>query len=51
ARLGLRSLNGAGLFSEDYDEVAHAAATASSMKGNPFPLTHADLIEILWAAS
>jgi alcohol dehydrogenase class IV len=49
--LGLRRLNGLGLSSEDYDEVAQAAANASSMKGNPFPLNHADLIEILLAAS
>ena len=50
-RLGLRSLKGLGLSSEDYFEVANAAAKASSMKGTPFPLTNVDLIEILWAAS
>ena len=51
ATLGLRSLEGMGLSCDDYDEVANAAAKASSMKGNPFPLTHMDLLEILRAAS
>ncbi|MEN8833651.1 iron-containing alcohol dehydrogenase [Pacificibacter sp.] len=51
ATLGLRSLQGLGLSCDDYDEVANAAAKASSMKGNPFPLTHMDLLEILRAAS
>ncbi len=49
--LGLRSLEGLGLSSDDHEEVVNAAAKASSMKGNPFPLTHMDLLEILSAAS
>lgn len=49
--LGLRSLKDLGLSSCDYGAVADAAVTASSMKGNPFSLTHVDLIEILRAAS
>lgn len=51
AILGLRGLKGLGLSSEDYFVVANAAARASSMKGNPFPLTYVELIEILRAAS
>ncbi|WP_458790793.1 iron-containing alcohol dehydrogenase [Yoonia sp. MH D7] len=49
--LGLRSLKHLGLSSDDYGAVAEAAVNASSMKGNPFSLTHVDLIEILRAAS
>jgi alcohol dehydrogenase class IV len=49
--LGLRSLKDLGLSSGDYGAVADAAVKASSMKGNPFSLTHVDLIEILRAAS
>ncbi len=49
--LGLRSLKELGLSSGDYGAVADAAVKASSMKGNPFSLTHLDLIEILRAAS
>lgn len=48
--LGLRTLGELGLSADAYDAVADAAANASSMKGNPFPLTHSDLIEILSAA-
>ena len=48
--LGLRTLGDLGLSGDDYDAVAVAAANASSMRGNPFPLTHMDLIEILSAA-
>lgn len=51
ATLGLRNLRALGLSSEDHSEVANAAAKASSMKGNPFPLTNQELIEILHAAS
>jgi alcohol dehydrogenase class IV len=51
ATLGLRSLEGLGLSCDNYDEVANAAAKASSMKGNPFPLTHMDLLAILRTAS
>lgn len=47
---GLRGLKDMGLLSEHHPEVANAASNASSMKGNPFPLTQEDLLEILSAA-
>ena len=49
--LGLRGLDDLGLSSEDHSSVAIAAANASSMKGNPFPLSHGELVQILEAAS
>ncbi|MEH6645432.1 iron-containing alcohol dehydrogenase [Sulfitobacter sp.] len=48
--MGLRGLNEIGLLTENHSEVAAAAATASSMKGNPFPLSENELMQILQAA-
>ncbi len=48
---GLRGLHDLGVASEDYPAIAAAAEKASSMKGNPFLLSHADLIYVLRAAS
>ena len=48
--MGLRGLNEMGLLPEIYSEVASAAATASSMKGNPFALSEDELMQILQAA-
>jgi alcohol dehydrogenase class IV len=48
---GLRSLGQMGLREQDHDAVVAAAATASSMKGNPFVLSPGDLLEILRAAA
>lgn len=44
---GIRSLGEMGLRSKDFCGVADAASTASSMKGNPFVLSHGDIIQIL----
>ncbi len=48
--MGLRGLEEMGLSHSDFTEVATASAEASSMKGNPFVLSQADLLEILNAA-
>ena len=48
--MGLRGLQDMGLALADFPEVAEAAATASSMKGNPFQLSQPDLLQILNAA-
>ncbi len=48
---GLRGLAELGLKEEDHPAVAEASSRASSMKGNPFALSQADLIDILRAAS
>ena len=39
-----------GVGPEHFDELSRKAAQASSMKGNPLPLTHAELLAILEAA-
>jgi alcohol dehydrogenase class IV len=48
--MGLRGLQEMGLSSIDHTPVAAASANASSMKGNPFHLSHDDLLQILRAA-
>tara|TARA_R110002072_G_scaffold64043_1_gene158768 strand:- start:4472 stop:5614 length:1143 start_codon:yes stop_codon:yes gene_type:complete len=48
--MGLRGLKDIGLALADYPEVAAAAANASSMKGNPFPLSQLELLQILHSA-
>lgn len=47
AELGVGGLGSLGLTEEGVDEVAEAAAQASSTKGNPVPVTAADLAGIL----
>lgn len=47
---GLRTLSEMGLNAEDHGAVARASGGASSMKGNPFPLTEDELTAILAAA-
>lgn len=49
-KMGLRRLKDMGLSREDYPEVAAAASKASSMKGNPFPLSQQELLQILHSA-
>jgi alcohol dehydrogenase class IV len=44
---GLRGLGEMGLSLKDHAEVADAASSASSMKGNPFALTKEKLLAIL----
>jgi alcohol dehydrogenase class IV len=39
-----------GIASSDLDTIVDKAAQASSMKGNPIPLTRPDLLEILKSA-
>jgi alcohol dehydrogenase class IV len=48
--MGLRNLTSLGLPVADFPEIATAASTSSSMKGNPFALSQAELLEILHAA-
>jgi alcohol dehydrogenase class IV len=43
-------LAASGLGPQDLDDVAAKAITSSSMKGNPVPLSHADLKAILLQA-
>jgi alcohol dehydrogenase class IV len=47
SRLGIPKLRAWGLGEGDLDEIARKAAAASSMKANPAPLSHAELVEIL----
>lgn len=47
---GLPTLIEMGVAAEDHGSIARAAAASSSMKGNPVPLTEADLIGCLRAA-
>ena len=47
ADLGIPSLRAYGIEPGDLDEIAEKAARASSMKGNPIALTHAELVAIL----
>ena len=47
---GLAGLGEMGLSQDDIPGVAEAAASSSSMKGNPVPLGRETLVEILWAA-
>jgi alcohol dehydrogenase class IV len=49
--LGIRNLKELGLSSDKHADVATAASEASSMKGNPFTLSHEELIKILRTAS
>ncbi len=48
---GLPGLTAQGLAPEDHAQVAEAALTASSMKGNPVALSPADLMELLAMAA
>jgi alcohol dehydrogenase class IV len=48
---GLRGLHALGVPKDDYAPIATAAAQSSSMKGNPFLLSHTDLMQILQSAS
>jgi alcohol dehydrogenase class IV len=49
-KMGLRGLEDMGLSVSDFSEVVTAASKASSMKGNPFSLSVAELLQILQAA-
>lgn len=49
-KMGLLGLEGLGLVSADYSEVAEAASSSSSMNGNPFVLSQQELLEILHSA-
>jgi alcohol dehydrogenase class IV len=48
--MGLAGLEGLGLSLANHSKVAAAAAKASSMSGNPFSLSHDELLEILHSA-
>lgn len=48
--LGVPGLAHWGVTAADFDELATKAAAASSMKANPLPLTHDELVGILAAA-
>jgi alcohol dehydrogenase class IV len=50
AELGVPGLSGLGVRASDADEIVTAAAAASSMRGNPVQLDHAQLRAILAAA-
>ena len=50
ARLHIPKLSQWGIQESDLDEIARKAAAASSMKANPAPLTHEELMSILRAA-
>jgi hypothetical protein len=50
-RAGLEGLSVQGLAPSDHADVAEAALQSSSMKSNPVPLTHADLMWILSQAA
>lgn len=49
-RLGVPGLSALGLSADDADDVVAQAAKASSMQGNPLPLTDDELQEVLAAA-
>ncbi len=49
--LAIPPLSAYGITSDHFDEIAHKAAQASSMKGNPVVLTHEELVTILAAAT
>jgi alcohol dehydrogenase class IV len=49
--MGLRGLSGLGVMSEDYQDIAIAAAGTSSMKGNPYLMSEAMLMELLESAT
>ncbi|MFT4742388.1 MAG: alcohol dehydrogenase class IV [Yoonia sp.] len=51
SNMGLRGLSTLGLSVEDYPDIASAAGDASSMKGNPFPLSQKELLLILQFAA
>ncbi|WP_085311593.1 iron-containing alcohol dehydrogenase [Planktotalea arctica] len=48
--MGLRGLKELGLSSAEYTQVAKAASKSSSMKGNPFDLSHEELLRVLHSA-
>lgn len=50
-RLRIPGLASLGVGEQDYEEISHKAAQASSMKGNPTHLEHASLVEILRSAA
>lgn len=51
ADLAIPPLSAYGITHAHFDEIAQKAAQASSMKGNPIPLTHDELVSILAAAT
>jgi alcohol dehydrogenase class IV len=51
ADLAIPPLSAYGIAPAHFDEIAQKAAQASSMKGNPIPLTHKELVSILAAAT
>ena len=50
ADLGIQSLRAHGVHESDFPELIEKASKASSMKGNPLPLTPEELRDILQAA-
>jgi hypothetical protein len=48
--MGLRGLSDLGVMPEDYQNIAIAAAGTSSMKGNPYLMSEAMLMELLESA-
>ena len=49
-KMGLRGLSDLGVMPEDYQNIAIAAAGTSSMKGNPYLMSKAMLMELLESA-
>ena len=49
-RLKIPSLSSHGIQDSELEDIATKAAKASSMKGNPVPLTHEDILQILRGA-
>ncbi|KIN61980.1 Alcohol dehydrogenase II [Sulfitobacter noctilucicola] len=49
--MGLRGLGAMGLSPDQYHNIAEKSGKASSMKGNPFTLSNAELVEILAASA
>ena len=49
-KMGLRGLEQMGLAQSKFADVAAIAVNASSMKGNPFSLSHQELVQILYSA-
>ncbi len=48
--MGLRRLSDLGVQKEDHLPIAKASSLASSMKANPFPLSHLELVRVLQGA-
>ncbi|TDU81859.1 alcohol dehydrogenase class IV [Prosthecobacter fusiformis] len=49
-RLQIPGLGSHGIVESAFEDIATKAARASSMKGNPVPLSHEELLTILWEA-